>query len=98
VACFTWGAMISRSGLKTGGDTMWMVHVASSWRLRRDQAEDGRVDAIGCVGPYYPYFAVYFVLGPMGILVFCLLLRPMNRTLEGWSSLPLLQVSFTFLY
>jgi hypothetical protein len=36
-----------------------VVHVAPSQRLRRDQVEDGRVDVIVCVGPYYPYFAVF---------------------------------------
>jgi hypothetical protein len=44
--------------------------VAPSWRLRRDQVEDGRVDAMGCVGPDYPYFAVFYLLGPRGIVVF----------------------------
>jgi hypothetical protein len=35
-----------------------VMHVVSSWRLRRDEAEDGRVDAMGYVGLSYPYFAV----------------------------------------
>jgi hypothetical protein len=47
-----------------------MVHVASSWRLRQIDAEDERVDATGCIGPFYPNFAVFIVLGPNGILVF----------------------------
>jgi hypothetical protein len=47
-----------------------VVHVAPSWRSRRDQVEDGRVDATGCVGPCYPYFAIFYVLGPRGIVVF----------------------------
>jgi hypothetical protein len=46
-----------------------VVHVASSWRLRRDQVEDGWFDAMGCVGCYYPYFTVFDVLDSMGILV-----------------------------
>jgi hypothetical protein len=29
-----------------------MVHVASSYRLRRVEAEDGRVDPTGYVGPF----------------------------------------------
>jgi hypothetical protein len=49
-----------------------MVHVTSSRRLCRDQVEDGRVDAMGYVGPCYPYFTVFIVLGPSGILVFYL--------------------------
>jgi hypothetical protein len=60
-----------------------MVHVASSWRLRRDQVKDGRVDVMGCIGPFYPNFAIFYVLGPRGILSFSLLLGPINRTLEG---------------
>jgi hypothetical protein len=46
-----------------------VVHVATLRRLRRRQAEDGRVDAMGCVGPCYPCFAVFFLLSPKGIVV-----------------------------
>jgi hypothetical protein len=42
---------------------MRMVHVASSRRLRGDAAKDGRVDAMGCVGLFYPNFATFIVLG-----------------------------------
>jgi hypothetical protein len=63
-------ARVSQSSLKTGGGTAWMVHVASSWRLHGGQVEDGRVNAMGCVKPYYPCFVVFYVLGPRGILVF----------------------------
>jgi hypothetical protein len=47
----------------------WVVHVAPSRRLRQDQVEDGRVDMMGYVGPCYPYFAVFYVLGPRGIVI-----------------------------
>jgi hypothetical protein len=47
-----------------------MVHVAPLWGSREDQVEDGRVDATGYIGPCYPYFAIFFVLGTRGILVF----------------------------
>jgi hypothetical protein len=47
-----------------------MVHVAPSWMLRWDQVKDGWVDAMGCIGPYYPYFVIFYVLGPRGIVVF----------------------------
>jgi hypothetical protein len=47
-----------------------VVHVAPSRRLRRGQVEDGWVDAIGCVGPWYPYFVVFYVLGFRGIIAF----------------------------
>jgi hypothetical protein len=35
-----------------------VVHVASSWRLHRDKAKDGWVDAMGCVRPFYPNFVI----------------------------------------
>jgi hypothetical protein len=47
-----------------------VVHVASSWKLRREEAKDGRANAIGCVGPFYPKIVVSSVLGPRGIVVF----------------------------
>jgi hypothetical protein len=62
-----------------------MVHVAPLWRSREDEVEDR---------PCYPCFAIFYVLGPRGI---CLLLRPINKTLEGWSFLSLLLTSFSFL-
>jgi hypothetical protein len=46
-----------------------VVHVAPSWRLRRRQVEDKRVDAMGCVGPCNPPFAIFIVLGYRGIVV-----------------------------
>jgi hypothetical protein len=46
-----------------------VVHVAPSRRLCRVEAEDGRIDAMGCVGPCYHCFAVFFLLDPMGIVV-----------------------------
>jgi hypothetical protein len=63
---------VSQSGLTTGGGAGHMVHMASSWMLCGDEAEDGRVDAIGCIGIFYPNFAIFNVLGPRGILVFWL--------------------------
>jgi hypothetical protein len=48
------------------------MHVTPSRRLRRDQVEDGRVDAKGSIGPCYPYFAVFYVLSFKGIIVFWL--------------------------
>jgi hypothetical protein len=43
--------------------------VAQSRMLRRRQVEGGQVDATGCVGPYYPTFAVFNILGPRSIVV-----------------------------
>jgi hypothetical protein len=65
---------VSQSGLKTTGGVMWMVHVSSSWRSRRDQVEDRHVDAMGCVRSCYPYFVVFIISSPRDILVFCLVL------------------------
>jgi hypothetical protein len=49
-----------------------MVHVASSQRLRRAEAEYGWVIAMGCISLFNHNFAVFIVLCPMGILVFYL--------------------------
>jgi predicted metal-binding membrane protein len=46
-----------------------VVHVVPSWRLRQRQVEDVRVGVMGCVGPCYPTFAVFNVLGIRGIVV-----------------------------
>jgi hypothetical protein len=46
------------------------MHVASSQRLRREEVEDGLVDATGCVGLFYPKITVSNVLGRRGIVVF----------------------------
>ena len=47
-----------------------VVLVASSWRSRGVEAEDGRVDATGCVGPFYPKIFIFYVLGRRGSIVF----------------------------
>jgi hypothetical protein len=65
-------ARVFQSDLKTGGGVAQMVHMTSSRRSSRDQAEDGRVDTIGYIRPCCPYFFVFIVLGPSDILVFCL--------------------------
>jgi hypothetical protein len=72
MACFTWkqvelGFPNLASRLEEAQQRV--VHVASSRRLCWSQVEDGRVDATGCIGPFYPTFAVFNVLGPMGIVV-----------------------------
>jgi hypothetical protein len=61
-------ARVSQSGLKTGGGATasgargTITEVVS-------EVEDGRVDAMDCVRPCYPTFAIFNVLCPMGILV-----------------------------
>jgi hypothetical protein len=47
-----------------------VVHVASSPSLLEDEAEDRWVDVTGCIGLFYPYFVVFVVLCPRGILTF----------------------------
>jgi hypothetical protein len=61
---------IFQSGLKTGGGAAWMVHVASSRRFCRVEAEDGWVDVTCCIGPFYSNFVIFVVLDHRGILVF----------------------------
>jgi hypothetical protein len=51
---------ISRSSLKTGGG-------ATAGGV---EAEDGWVDATGCVRPFYHKITNFYVLGPRGNLVF----------------------------
>jgi hypothetical protein len=63
-------AKVSQSGLKTGGGAAQMLHVTSSRRLHRVKAEDGHVNVTSYVEPFYPNFAVFYVLGPRDILVF----------------------------
>jgi hypothetical protein len=60
-------ARVSQSGLKIGGGTT--TGVAPSQSLHWRQVEDGWVNAMGCVGPCYPTFAVFNALGPRGIVV-----------------------------
>jgi hypothetical protein len=72
-ACFTWklvalGFFSLASRLAEARRRV--VHVASSQRFRQNQVEDGRVDATGYIRPCYPYFAIFYVLGHMSIVVF----------------------------
>jgi hypothetical protein len=60
---------ISQFASKLTDAWRWVVHMASSQRLRRGQVEDGWVDTIGCVRPFYPTFDVFIVLGCKGSLV-----------------------------
>jgi hypothetical protein len=69
--------MVSQFSLKTSRCTAQMVHVASSWRSRGDEAEDGWVDAMGCIGLFYLNFVVFIILGHKGSLVINF---PINRT------------------
>jgi hypothetical protein len=63
-------ARVSQYDLKTGGSATQMVHMTSSWRLHSTEGEDGWVDVMSCVGPFYPNFIIFYVLGHRSILVF----------------------------
>jgi hypothetical protein len=54
-----------------------MVHVTSSRRSCGDEAEDGWVNATGCIRLFYPKFIVFIVLGLKGQS--SLLIKPINR-------------------
>jgi hypothetical protein len=41
-------ARVSQSGLKTGGGTAWMVHMASSRWSHCSEAKDCRFNGVGC--------------------------------------------------
>jgi hypothetical protein len=56
---------------------MQMAYVTSLWRLRGDEAEDGWVDATGCIGLFYLNFVVFIVLGHKGSLFISF---PINMT------------------
>jgi hypothetical protein len=73
VACFTWKKVMlgfSSVVLRLVEARQWVVHVTSSRRLRWVEAEDGWVDATGCVKPFYHKIVISSVLGPKGIIVF----------------------------
>jgi hypothetical protein len=65
-------ARVFQSGLKIVGCATRMVYVTSLRRLRRGQVENVRIDMMGYIRPYYPFFAIFFVLCPRCVLVFCL--------------------------
>jgi hypothetical protein len=70
----------TRQDLAGSGGATWMVHAASSWRSHGDEAEDKRVDAMGCIGLFYPNFTVSVVLGHKGSLVISF---PIIRTIRA---------------
>jgi hypothetical protein len=62
-------ARVSQSSLKTGGGVTTGGARGTIARLLRGQAEDGWIDATGCVRPCYPCFTVFFLLDPRGVVV-----------------------------
>jgi hypothetical protein len=72
-ACFTWKQVtlgFPNLTLRLTEAQWWVVHATPLRRLRRDQVEDRWVNAMDCVEPRHPYFAVPYVLSPRGIVVF----------------------------
>jgi hypothetical protein len=61
-----------QSGLKTVGGATRMVHMASLWRLHRDEAKERLVDATGYIRLFYPNFTVVVVLCHKANVVFWL--------------------------
>jgi hypothetical protein len=49
-----------------------VVHVASSRRSCGVEAEDGQVDTMGNIGPFYPKIVIFNILGSNGVFVFFL--------------------------
>jgi hypothetical protein len=54
-------ARISQFASKLVEERRRAVHMASSRRTHEDEAEDGRANATGCIGLFYPYFTVFVV-------------------------------------
>jgi hypothetical protein len=74
-AYFTWKQValwFLSLALRLAETQLRVVHVASSRRVRREEAEDGWVNIMGCVGSFYPKITISSVLDAMDIVVFCL--------------------------
>jgi hypothetical protein len=74
-SCFNWkhvgvGFLILTSRLVEA--RLCVVHVASSWRSRGVKTENGRVDVMGHVGPFYSKIIIFYVLCHICNLVFYL--------------------------
>jgi hypothetical protein len=53
---------VSQFASKLVDERRRVLHMASSWRSYGDEAEDGRVNVMGCIRLLYPNFTVFFVL------------------------------------
>jgi hypothetical protein len=63
-------ARVSQFASKLMEERRRVAHVTSLWRSRENEVEDGWVDAMGYIRPFYPYCAIFVVLGDRCILVF----------------------------
>jgi hypothetical protein len=68
---------VSQFATKLTEEGRRVVHVASSQRSRGDEAEDGRVDAIGYIKLFHSNFTIFVVFGHKSSLVISF---PINRT------------------
>jgi hypothetical protein len=72
-ACFTLnqiGLWFSSLALRLVEARLWLVYVALSRRSRGIENEDGCVNVMGCVRPFYPKIIIFIILGLKGIIVF----------------------------
>jgi hypothetical protein len=67
---------VSQFASKLAEERRRVVNMASSWRSHGDEAEDRRVDVMGCIRLLYPNFTIFFVLCHKGSLVISF---PINR-------------------
>jgi hypothetical protein len=63
---------VFQSGLKTGRCVTTGGAHGTIAEVALSQVEDGRVDAMDYIESCYPCFTIFFLLGSMGIVVFCL--------------------------
>jgi hypothetical protein len=63
---------VSQFALKLAEARRWMVHMAPLRRSRGVQFEDGRVDTMSCIRPFYHNFTIFDVLDSRSILIFYL--------------------------
>jgi hypothetical protein len=76
-----------------------MVHVPSLRRSCGYKDEDGWVDMTGCIGLFYPNFAIFNILGRKGSLVISFLINSTPRasgvvSIQPFLSHPLSIVAF----
>jgi hypothetical protein len=73
MACFTWNYValgFPSLTLRLVEVRLWIVHVASSRMLHREKVENRWVDAMGCVGLFYPKITIFIVVAPKCIIIF----------------------------
>jgi hypothetical protein len=72
-ACFVWKEVMlwfSSLALILAEARLRVIHVASSQKLHREEAEDRRIDVTGYIGSFYHKIVIFSVLGTTCIVVF----------------------------